>query len=125
MINENRTLSTRSRIIELLQLFQSEKEQVSYEAKVPHVDITIELSCMWFDDQYHPNNSLFISFFTAEELSVLEEFNSFYKNRIGKLPPSQGTIRGWLSSSVWREIMEKAKETLYFLEPKALKKQNE
>jgi hypothetical protein len=33
---------------------------------VPHVDITAELVCMWFDHYYHPDRAGFISCFTPE-----------------------------------------------------------
>jgi len=56
-------------IIEILQLLASEEPQLAYERDVPHVDITSELLCMWFDDQYHPDDAFFVSCFTADELA--------------------------------------------------------
>ena len=68
-------------IIELLQLLASEEEQLAYERNVPHVNITVELRCMWFDDQYHPDDAVFVSCFTTDELSALAEFHRFYDER--------------------------------------------
>lgn len=104
--------SRRQQIIELLQLFLSEAEQLAYEREVPHVDITAELLSMWFDDQYHPKLRHFHSCFSAEEILALAEFHTFYDERTSKLPASQGTVRTWLESPIWREIMKKAADTL-------------
>ena len=99
-------------IIDLLQLLASEEEQLAYERNVPHVNITAELRCMWFDDQCHPDDSFFVSCFTPDELGALAEFDRFYGERKAQLPPSEGTVRTWLNSPVWRDIMLKAKSTL-------------
>ncbi len=45
-------LSYREEIRNFLHLLGSEEEQLAYERNVPHVDITAELLCMWFDDFY-------------------------------------------------------------------------
>lgn len=99
-------------IVDLLRLLASEDEQLAYERDVPHVDITAELRCMWFDDQYHPDNAFFCSCFTPDELAALAEFDRFYEERKHQLPPSEGTVRTWLNSPVWRDIMLKAHSTL-------------
>jgi hypothetical protein len=101
----------RKSIIELLQLFASEEQQLAYEADVPHVDITAELVCMWFNDQYDPKQPDFESF-TPAELAALDEFHRFYDVRVDRLPESQGTVRTWLDSPIWREVMEQARRTL-------------
>ena len=59
----------RSNVRELLSLFSSEEEQLVYERDVPHVDITAELLCMWFDDTYHPDET-WSRYFTPEELAA-------------------------------------------------------
>jgi hypothetical protein len=104
--------SRKPQIIEILELIASEEQQLSYERNVPHVDITVELLSMWFDDQYHPDDAFFRSCFTADELAALAEFQRFYDERCKKLPESEGTVRTWLASPVWREIMRKAHETV-------------
>ena len=104
--------SRRRQIVELLQLFQSEQEQIDYEKNVPHVDITNELLCMWFDDQYHPDLRHFPSCFSTDELEALAQFHRFYDGQTSKLPPSKGTVRTWLASPVWRAVMQKASDTL-------------
>jgi hypothetical protein len=101
----------RKQIVELLQLFASEEQQLAYERDVPHVDITAELVCMWFNDQYHPGRG-FDQFFSPDELAALDEFHRFYDQRVNRLPESQGTVRTWLASPVWREVMEQARRTL-------------
>jgi hypothetical protein len=104
-------------IVDLLRLIASEEQQLAYDREVPHVDITGELLCMWFDDQYHPHNAFFISCFTAHDLAALAEFHRFYDEQRHRLPRSQGTVRTWLASPIWRQIMEKAHETLTRIEP--------
>lgn len=102
----------REQIIELLTLLASEDEQLAYERNVPHVDITTELVCMWFDDQYHPKQRHFSNCFSPDGLLALSEFNQFYDDRVARLPESLGTVHTWLVSPVWREIMQKARETI-------------
>src|ERR1041384_362620 len=107
----------RPMIIDLLRLLSSGQEQLAYEAKVPIADVPAELLCMWFDDQYHPQDPFFRSCFTAGELEALARFHEFYDQRHKSLPKSQGTVRTWLVSPVWREIMVEAKKTLDTLGP--------
>ena len=102
----------RNSIIKLLGLFASEEQQLNYEKNVPHVDITVELVCEWFDDLYHPNDAVFISSFTNDELAALADFNKFYDEREKLLPESLGTVRTWLVNPTWREIMKKSEATL-------------
>ena len=85
---------------------------MSYERDVPHVDITVELVCMWFDDLYHGKSPGVDSAFTDAELAAVTEFHRFYDERVDRLPESQGTVRTWLASPVWREVMEQARRTL-------------
>jgi len=102
----------RKQVIELLQLFASEEQQLAYERDVPHVDITVELVCMWFDDQYHPRQRHFESCFSPNELAALDEFHRFYDDRVDRLPESLGTVRTWLACPIWREVMKQAQRTL-------------
>jgi hypothetical protein len=106
------TPSRRGQIRELLQLLASEKEQLDYERNVPHVDITAELLCMWFDDLYDSEHAATDSTFSDAERAALAEFHRLYDERQRRLPESCGTVRTWLASPVWREIMRKAHETL-------------
>jgi hypothetical protein len=99
-------------VVELLQLLASEDRQLAYERNVPHVDITAELLCMWFNDTYHPGDKFFASWFTEGERAALAQFHTFYEARSRRLPESQGTVRTWLASPMWREIMEEASKTL-------------
>jgi hypothetical protein len=104
-------MSRRNNIIEILELLASEEKQLAYERDVPHVDITAELVCMWFNDQYHPGRG-FDAFFSPDELAALARFHQFYDERVDRLPESQGTVRTWLADPLWREIMREAQETL-------------
>ena len=107
-----KTVDWRKIIREVLRLLASEEEQLAYEKNVPHVDITTELLCGWFDDSYHPENDGFRSCFKCHELDALASFGLFYNERSSRLPESQGTVRTWLQSSIWQEVMSEAKSTL-------------
>jgi hypothetical protein len=99
-------------IVGLLHLLASEDQQLAYAQNVQDADVSAELLCMWFDDEYHPKDALFRSCFTADELAALAEFHRFYEERSKQLPASQGTIRTWLANPAWREVMKKAHETV-------------
>lgn len=105
------TPSRRGQIRELLQLLASEEEQLTYACRVPHVDITAELVCMWFNDLYDTKQAATNSAFSGDEQTALAEFHRFYGDRVDRLPKSQGTVRTWHGSPVWREIMEQARRT--------------
>ena len=104
-------MSRRNTIIEILKLLASEEEQLAYERDVPHVDITAELVCMWFNDQYHPDRG-FAALFTPDEMAVLAQFHQFYDERVDRLPESQGKVQTWLACPLWREIMQEAQRAL-------------
>ena len=106
------TPSRRGQIRELLQMLASEEEQLTYERNVPHVDITAELVCMWFNDLYDAQHATSDFAFSADEKTALAEFHQFYQARVNRLPKSQGTVRTWLESPIWREVMEQARRTL-------------
>ena len=106
---DNKELNLKAGIIDLLKLLASEDEQLAYQKNVPHVDIAAELVSRWFDDLCHPNDNSFISSFGTEELEALAAFHRFYNGRVNQLPESEGTIRIWLGSPIWREVMRKAK----------------
>ncbi len=96
----------------MLRLLASEEEQLAYERDVPQVDMTDELLCMWFDDLYHGKAPSVDSAFDAAELAAICEFHRFYDECVILLPESRGSVRTWLDSPLWREIMEKARWTL-------------
>lgn len=109
----NREAINWRRIIrEELELLASEEAQLAYERSVPHVDITAELLCRWFDDSYHPEDDGFRACFDSSELEVLARFNRFFDERTPMLPESKGTVRTWLEIPEWRAIMREARSTL-------------
>jgi hypothetical protein len=98
-------------IRQLLSLLASEEEQLAYERDVPIADVPAELLCLWFDDTYHPDFG-WRAYFADRELEALACFNALYGRQKKRLPTSCGTIRTWLASPVWREVMSAAAETL-------------
>ena len=92
----------------LLELLASKEKQDEYQKNVPHVDIADELICMWFDDFYQNGNHL-KNYFNDKEIKALKEFHEYYDQRADKLPNS---YKEFWNSSIWKEIVQKAKETL-------------
>ena len=109
---EKQVRTFRDFVIDTLELISSESEQLEFEKNVPHVDITVELVCDWFDDSYYPGESGFLAEFNDNELEALAHFNKFYDERLDMLPESEGTVQTWLQNEVWKEIMHEAKSTL-------------
>lgn len=103
-------------ITDLLWLFSSEQEQWVYETKVSIADAPVEFVCMWFDDQYHPDDAFFCPCFTADELATLAEFHRFYDKHERQLPDVCGTVRTWLASPVSCGILSEAQSALDRLE---------
>ena len=101
-------LDWRALIEEQLDMLSSEQEQLEYEGRCPRIDVTSELVSGWFDDAYHPREASFKEQFDSSELAALAQFSEFFDVRLSELPSSQGTIRSWLASPVWREVMEAA-----------------
>jgi hypothetical protein len=99
----------------MLRMLGSVEEQLAYERAVPWVDITNELVCMWFDDTYHPDSEEFRAHFSPAELETLATFDAFYDECLRELPDRPGTVRTWLACPAWREIMQKARDTLALL----------
>ncbi|MGV3531443.1 MAG: hypothetical protein ACO1QR_03675 [Chthoniobacteraceae bacterium] len=110
--------SYKNEIRRLLQLLASEEEQLAYERNVPRVDITAELLCMWFDDFYDGEQVASDPAFSVCERQALDEFHQFYDAKAELLPESHGTVRTWLATPEWREVMEQAQRTLSQIESK-------
>ena len=88
---------------------------MDYERSVPHIAVSNELLCMWFDDDYLPDDEFFRSCFSADELDALATFNDYYEKHEKLLPNPQGRIAVWLDSDVWQGIMKQAAEALAIL----------
>lgn len=104
-------------IREQLEMLASESQQLQYERTVPHVDITRELVAGWFDDSYHPNDADFRSCFAGGELHALAKFDATYEERLALLPPSHGSVKSWLASEIWHEVMTAASIALELIQP--------
>ena len=103
--------SFRDGAIELLELLSSLEAQSDYEKNVPIADVPAELVCMWFDDFWHPDDTL-KKHFQPYELAALEDFHRFYEARVDDLPSLTKGLEGLHSSPKWLEVVEKASQTL-------------
>lgn len=108
----NLPVPCRKIVVEQLEMLASETEQLKYEKNVPSVDVTAELISGWFDDSYHPDDAHFRSCFTDAELAALAEFDALFEERRRLLPESKGSVKSWLASPAWREVMNAASRTL-------------
>lgn len=99
-------------VLEQLELLASKEQQLAYERAVPNVDVTAELLSGWFDDVYHPDAEDFRMCFSEQELRALTSFSAFYQECASHLPPSHHTVRTWLQSPVWQEVMREAQKAL-------------
>jgi hypothetical protein len=101
----------RKNIIETLKLISSFKEQEEYQETVTIAQVSAEIFCNWFDDFYHPYDKSFQDSFSKQELSLLEEFNVYFKSN-GKYLPETHDIKTWFENNAWIGISKKAKEIL-------------
>ena len=100
-----------------LELLSSTQEQLEYQRDVPHVNITVELVCMWFDDSYHPKNKFFISAFSEKELQAMSEFSEIFER---VLAPMRGDYLPQITELVqmpqWINLVQAAQKTLDIFE---------
>ena len=108
--------SFRDSAIQILELLSSLKAQNDYKKNVPLADVPTELVCMWFDDFWHPDDTL-KKHFQPHELSALTAFHHFFEARVDYLPSSTEGLEALHSSSKWSEIVDKAAQTLKTLLP--------
>lgn len=52
-------IALRRNITEHLRLLSSAEEQLQYQQDVPLINVTVELICGWFDDDYLPESKAF------------------------------------------------------------------
>jgi hypothetical protein len=109
-------IDCRGSIINVLRLLSDPNRQLEYEQNVPHVRVTDELLCSWFDDTYLPESRAFQESFSKEELKVLAAFDAFYDERSSLLPKADVTT--WLNNKAWQQIMTQARKTLELLKAK-------
>ena len=105
-MDDDRSQMVPAHITGLVRLLASESEQMRYQAEVPHVNVTTELVCLWFDDLYHADTSAFREGFSAKERTALAAFHDLYAQRVGHLP--DGELSDWLKNSHWHEAMRAA-----------------
>jgi hypothetical protein len=65
---------------------------------------------MWFDDFYpEGEREPLKSLLSAQELALVDEFDSYYKARVYSLPLTYAELR---ESEQWGEVRQKARDTL-------------
>jgi len=96
-------------VLTLLKLLSSKEQQRQYHQQFPSANVALELLCKWFDELYNQSSPLFKLSFTADEFTLIQEFNRYYGLRKGKLPE---TIEQLHLDSDWNVIMDEAQYVL-------------
>lgn len=111
---------SRKCIKDTLEILSSIEEQLEYQRNVPWVNITVELVCFWFDDDYHPKNKIFLSAFSEKELQAMSDFNEVFEQI---LAPMQGdyfpAITKLVKTTEWKRLVQAAHDTLDVFEHRA------
>lgn len=101
-------------IVAHLECISSEQEQLDYEQNVPIANVSSKMICVWFDSLYWPESTNFKLAFDASERAVLAAFNTFFDQQEYLLPETD-TIKTWRAVPIWRQIMQRAEETIQLL----------
>lgn len=104
----------RSSIREILALLADTEQQSEYERNVPIADVPSELICMWFDDQYHPEDAMFHSSFSCAERQALAVFNADFAVAVDELKSlGIGWSVAWLHAQpAWARVVRGATSAL-------------
>ena len=104
---------SRRKIMEELQLLSSVEEQLEYQRNVPHVNITGELICGWFDDSYWPEDKLFVSGFSEEELKAMSEFSEVFESVLAPIRDKElPQITDLVQTPEWVRLTQAAHKAL-------------
>ena len=104
---------SRQVIKEQLQLLASVEEQLDYQRQVPGINVIDELVCGWFDDSYRPDDEIFVTGFSVEELDVLSKFSEVFESVFQQIKDNQvSEIAVLVRTPYWLHLMEAASSTL-------------
>lgn len=111
MDNDKKIIAFRRRenLIELLDLLADTDKQIDYAKLVGDETAIGEMICMWFDDQYNPDNTIYASVYTDKELAALKKFNDYYASIADIIPDDN--ISTLLMDIRWTELVGLAKQT--------------
>lgn len=90
----------RKNVLDLLWLIASREKQLAYDREERIADPATELGCMWFDDLYKPDWSLFKEAFTPAEQDTLAAFDRCDRAQSKQLPD---TLAAMQQSFVWHD----------------------
>ena len=112
----------RERLIDVIGSLASGAEQLAYEADVPIAYVPDELTCQFFDDNFHPKTSEFIAEFSHDELKEIYIFSGYLQIASDEVH-SNGSppVTDVLKLPRWREMMKFAAKTIVTLKERANK----
>jgi len=99
---------SRKNIKENLQTLSSTEEQLDYQRNVPHVNIIDELVCGWFDDTYWPDDKIFRSGFSEEELKAMSEFSQIFEAVLASVQNEVPQIEAYVKAPEWARLLQAA-----------------
>lgn len=114
--NKTISLNRRENLVGLLDLLSDKNKQIEYAKLVSDETAIFELISMWFDDQYHPDNEIFVLSYSNTELIALKKFNDYYDSISNNIP--KDNINTLLADKNWIELILLANETKSKLEKK-------
>lgn len=102
----------RRNILNVLDLWSSQEEQLEYQENVPIAQVSAELFCQWADDSYHPESRQFKMAFDEKEREILAEFDKTFNSISEKTLNDLPDINDFVKTTEWKIINRAAIETV-------------
>lgn len=102
----------RQHVCQVLDLLADANKQLQYQRDVPHVEVSIELPSLWFDDTYHPESSGFQEAFSRPELQALARFSDTFDHALEALGRPVPPIDEIQSHPSWKRMAAMATAVL-------------
>jgi len=99
--------SLRNNIIDILDLLGDYEAQTDYAKKVSDSIAIHEMICLWFEDNYNPDNINLINEFSENELVMLKDFNDYFDTISDSLP--KDNVRTLHINENWEKLIRKAR----------------
>lgn len=102
-------MTIRNSILEHIKLLSSADEQLAYERNAEYTHAPSEMTSIFFEDLYTPEDQQFNSAFTADELDALSHLN----NLLVIASESQFcSVSELINNDNWQAVMSFAKECI-------------
>ena len=102
----------RANLLSTAELFKSADAVREFQIQVPHVFVTTELFCMWFDDPFIPESTEFINAFSSVELDAIKIFNTSMEHLSIEAGDPPSSIEKLVTLPSWSEVEANANKLL-------------